>query len=73
MAFLAETVGFEPTCPCGQPDFESGSLRPLRYVSMTFLLYQWQPTFATLNVAQGTKAIAESHGGSFFSLFFYGK
>ena len=23
---LAETVGFEPTCPCGQPDFESGSL-----------------------------------------------
>mgnify|MGYP007056508675 CR=1 FL=1 len=34
MDFLAETVGFEPTCPCGQPDFESSSLRPLRYVSM---------------------------------------
>ena len=23
---LAETVGFEPTSPCGLPDFESGSL-----------------------------------------------
>ena len=31
--FVAETVGFEPTCPCGQIDFESISLRPLRYVS----------------------------------------
>ena len=30
---LTETVGFEPTCPCGQIDFESISLRPLRYVS----------------------------------------
>jgi hypothetical protein len=25
-----ESVGFEPTCPCGQLDFESSSLRPLR-------------------------------------------
>ncbi len=24
--FLAETVGFEPTCPGGQPHFECGSL-----------------------------------------------
>ena len=31
---MAETVGFEPTCPCGQLDFESSSLRPLRYVSL---------------------------------------
>ena len=23
---LAEKVGFEPTCPCGQPHFECGSL-----------------------------------------------
>jgi hypothetical protein len=25
---VAETVGFEPTCPCGQPLFESGALQP---------------------------------------------
>ena len=31
---MAETVGFEPTCPCGQLDFESSSLRPLRYISI---------------------------------------
>ena len=31
---LAEKVGFEPTCPCGQPHFECGALRPLRYFSM---------------------------------------
>lgn len=30
----AETEGFEPSCPEGQPDFESGALRPLRYVSI---------------------------------------
>ena len=33
-ALMAERVGFEPTCPCGQLDFESSSLRPLRYRSM---------------------------------------
>ena len=27
--FLAEWVGFEPTCPCGQLDFESESLSGL--------------------------------------------
>lgn len=27
--FLAERVGFEPTCPCGQLDFESESLSGL--------------------------------------------
>ena len=32
---VTETVGFEPTCPCGQPHFECGSLRPLRYISKT--------------------------------------
>ena len=32
---LAEAVGFEPTCPLGQPHFECGSLRPLRYASTT--------------------------------------
>ena len=31
---MAEAVGFEPTCPCGQLDFESSSLRPLRYASV---------------------------------------
>ena len=31
--FVAERVGFEPTCPCGQLDFESSSLQPLRYRS----------------------------------------
>ena len=31
---VAEAVGFEPTCPLGQPHFECGSLRPLRYASM---------------------------------------
>ena len=31
---LAEKVGFEPTCPCGQPHFECGALRPLRYFSV---------------------------------------
>ena len=30
---VAEAVGFEPTCPLGQPHFECGSLRPLRYAS----------------------------------------
>lgn len=30
---LAEKVGFEPTCPGGQPHFECGSLWPLRYFS----------------------------------------
>ena len=32
---LAQRVGFEPTCDCSQTDFESSSLRPLRYVSMS--------------------------------------
>ena len=38
-SFLAktETEGFEPSCPCRQTDFESVSLRPLRYVSV----YLW--------------------------------
>ena len=31
--FLAERVGFEPTCPCGQDAFEAPPLRPLRYLS----------------------------------------
>gem|GEM_PF-4999857 len=35
---LAEEVGFEPTCPCGQLDFESSSLQPLRYSSSDGLL-----------------------------------
>src|SRR5688500_8026697 len=30
---LAERVGFEPTCPCGQDAFEAPPLRPLRYLS----------------------------------------
>ena len=34
---LAETVGFEPTSPCGLPDFESGPLWPLRYLSTAVL------------------------------------
>src|SRR6188508_2013361 len=32
--FLAERVGFEPTCPCGQDAFEAPPLRPLRYLSV---------------------------------------
>ena len=31
---MAEAVGFEPTCPCGQLLFECSSLQPLRYVSV---------------------------------------
>ena len=31
---MAEKVGFEPTCPCGQLHFECSSLQPLRYASM---------------------------------------
>jgi hypothetical protein len=31
---LAERVGFEPTCPCGQDAFEAPPLRPLRYLSV---------------------------------------
>ena len=34
VGMVAEAVGFEPTCPLGQPHFECGSLRPLRYASM---------------------------------------
>jgi hypothetical protein len=30
---VAERVGFEPTCPCGQDAFEAPPLRPLRYLS----------------------------------------
>ena len=30
---MAERVGFEPTCPCGQDAFEAPPLRPLRYLS----------------------------------------
>ena len=26
LGFLAERVGFEPTVPCGTPDFESGTI-----------------------------------------------
>ena len=33
-ALMAEAVGFEPTCPCGQLHFECSSLQPLRYASM---------------------------------------
>ena len=33
---MAERVGFEPTEPCGSTDFESASLRPLRYISMLY-------------------------------------
>ena len=33
---VAEKVGFEPTCPFGQNDFESFSLWPLRYFSPYF-------------------------------------
>jgi hypothetical protein len=33
-ADLAERVGFEPTCPCGQDAFEAPPLRPLRYLSV---------------------------------------
>lgn len=32
---ITETMGFEPMCHCWQPDFESGSLQPLRYVSLS--------------------------------------
>jgi hypothetical protein len=31
---VAERVGFEPTCPCGQDAFEAPPLRPLRYLSV---------------------------------------
>src|SRR5688572_22595295 len=30
---MAERVGFEPTCPCGQDAFEAPPLPPLRYLS----------------------------------------
>ncbi len=33
MKVMAERVGFEPTCPCGQHAFEARPLRPLRYLS----------------------------------------
>ena len=32
---MAEAVGFEPTCPCGQLHFECSSLQPLRYASIS--------------------------------------
>ena len=32
---MAQEVGFEPTCLLRQPDFESGSLWPLRYSCMS--------------------------------------
>lgn len=31
---MAESVGFEPTCPFGQLHFECSSLQPLRYASV---------------------------------------
>jgi hypothetical protein len=33
---MAERVGFEPTCPCGQDAFEAPPLRPLRYLSVSW-------------------------------------
>ena len=38
---LAEAVGFEPTSPCGLPDFESGPLWPLRYASVYVHHQKW--------------------------------
>ena len=38
-AVLAERVGFEPTSDFSLPDFESGPLWPLRYLSIAVLLY----------------------------------
>ena len=37
--FMAEKVGFEPTCPGRQPHFECGSLWPLRYFSKQYSSY----------------------------------
>ena len=34
---LAERMGFEPMCPCGQTVFKTASLWPLRYLSICFL------------------------------------
>ena len=42
MLLLAQTVGFEPTWHCCQIDFESISLRPLRYVCL-FSFYRTAP------------------------------
>ena len=55
--FLAEWVGFEPTCPCGQLDFESSSLRPLRYRSGSDI-----PIFDLAVHPQGSSVMAAFFG-----------
>ena len=56
-------MGFEPTCPCGQLDFESSSLRPLRYRSGSDI-----PMFALAAYPQGGPAMTASiRSGSAFS------
>ena len=52
---MAERVGFEPTCPCGQLDFESSSLRPLRYRSGSDI-----PMFALAAYPRGGPAMTAS-------------
>ena len=41
---MAERVGFEPTCPCGQDAFEAPPLRPLRYLSIYYFA-RWGPFY----------------------------
>ena len=48
-------MGFEPTCPCGQLDFESSSLRPLRYRSGSDI-----PMFTLAAYPQGGPAMTAS-------------
>lgn len=54
---MAEAVGFEPTCPCGQLDFESSSLRPLRYRSGSDI-----PIFDLAVHPQGSSVMAAFFG-----------
>ena len=50
---LAERVGFEPTCPCGQDAFEAPPLRPLRYLSVL--------TTLAVGYADSPPALAYAH------------
>ena len=52
-ADLAERVGFEPTCPCGQDAFEAPPLRPLRYLSVITRSVGAPLTFPTSLRARG--------------------
>ena len=65
--FWAERMGFEPMCPLGQTVFKTASLWPLRYLSVSVLLFC---TFlARTNDMLTKRSVSVNAFSGFFSLF----